>query len=102
MNLRDRASYVRTFEMVETTPLRFRIEDAIEGPAGIPDTVRNMDARAGAMTEADDAGTPLDDRSGAVGHSQASSTSRYSRGARGKSDEIATRRAAHRQPKNVS
>jgi len=70
--------------------------------AGIPDSVRNMDARAGAITEAEDAGAPLDEIRSAVGHSQASTTARYSRGARGKSDKIATLRAAHRQPKNVS
>ncbi|WP_245454057.1 integrase [Aquabacter cavernae] len=57
--------------------------------AGIPDQVWNMDARAGAITEAEDAGADLDQIRGAVGHTQASSTARYSRGALGKSRKVA-------------
>jgi integrase len=64
--------------------------------AGIPDNVRNMDARAGAITEAEDAGVDLDIIHGAVGHTQASTTARYSRGAIGKSRTVATQRLAHR------
>ena len=45
MNLRERASYVRTFEMVETTKLRQRVEDAIEGLAEI---LQAIDATAAA------------------------------------------------------
>ncbi|MCX5513735.1 hypothetical protein [Kaistia algarum] len=44
-HLRERASYVRTFEMVETTSLRQRVEDAIEGLA---DILQAIDATAGA------------------------------------------------------
>jgi hypothetical protein len=64
--------------------------------AGIPDNVWNMDARAGAITEAEDAGFDLDIIRGAVGHTQASTTARYSRGAIGKSRTVATQRLAHR------
>jgi len=44
-HLRERASYVRTFEMVETTTLRQRVEDAIEGLAEI---LQAIDATAAA------------------------------------------------------
>ncbi|QIJ74397.1 integrase [Methylobacterium sp. NI91] len=68
--------------------------------AGIPDTVWNMDARAGAITEAEDAGADLDDARAAAAHTQASTTARYSRGAVGKSRKVATLRIAHRGVKN--
>lgn len=67
--------------------------------AGIPDYIKNMDARAGAITEAEDAGASLDDIRGAVGHTQASTTARYSRGALGKSQSVAMKRNAHRTAK---
>jgi hypothetical protein len=68
--------------------------------AGIPDAVWNMDARAGAITEAEDAGADLDDARAAAAHTQASTTARYSRGAVGKSRKVATLRIAHRGVKN--
>lgn len=64
--------------------------------AGIPDAVWNMDARAGAITEAEDAGADLDTIRGAVGHTQLATTARYSRGAIGKSRTVAAKRLAHR------
>ncbi len=70
--------------------------------AGIPDEVWNMDARAGAITEAEDAGADLDTIRGAVGHTQASTTARYSRGALGKSRQVAQLRQAHRAGGNES
>ena len=48
--------------------------------AGIPDHVKNMDARAGAISEADEALAPLDEIRSTAGHSQASTTLRYVRG----------------------
>ena len=69
---------------------------AIARNAGVPDNIWNMDARAGAITEAEDAGVDLDIIRGAVGHTQASTTARYSRGAIGKSRTVATQRLAHR------
>lgn len=68
--------------------------------AGIPDGVWNMDARAGAITEAEDAGAALDEIRGAVGHAQASTTARYSRGALGKSRKVSELRSAHRLARN--
>lgn len=64
--------------------------------AGIPDEVWNMDARAGAISEADDAGAELDLIRSAAGHMQASTTARYARGTVGKSREVSKIRVAHR------
>lgn len=68
--------------------------------AGIPDEVRNMDARAGALTEADDAGAELDFIRATAAHAQASTTLRYLRGGVGKSRTVANLRAAHRAKEN--
>lgn len=68
--------------------------------AGIPDAVWNTDARAGAITEAEDAGADLDTIRGSVGHAQATTTARYSRGAIGKSRKVAQARVALRGEKN--
>jgi hypothetical protein len=67
--------------------------------AGIPDHIRNMDARAGAITEADDAQASLDDIRSTAGHSQASVTARYVRGSSGKSKHVAELRLLHRARK---
>lgn len=69
--------------------------------AGVPATVWNMDARAGAITEAEDAGADLDTIRSAVGHNLASTTARYSRGAVGKSRKVAELRSAHRAARNT-
>lgn len=89
--------------IVDETALRPYAEHAyarewrrIARDAGIPSAVWNMDARAGAITEAEDAGAELDEIRGAVGHSQASTTARYSRGAIGKARKVASLRVAHR------
>ncbi|GLS43705.1 hypothetical protein GGR33_002282 [Methylobacterium brachythecii] len=70
--------------------------------AGVPDNVWNMDARAGAITEAEDAGADLDHIRSAAAHSQTATTQRYSRGALGKSRHVAELRIAHRAAKNGS
>lgn len=49
--------------------------------AGIPKTVRNMDSRAGAISEATDAGADLEHVRHAATHSNIAMTQRYSRGA---------------------
>jgi len=67
--------------------------------AGIPDHIKNMDARAGAMTEADDAGASLDDIRLKAGHSNASTTVRYVRGLSGKSNNVAELGLLHRARK---
>lgn len=69
---------------------------AIAEAAGIPKSVRNMDARAGGISEADEAGAALDDIRSQAAHSQASTTARYVRGTIGKSRTVAQLRAAHR------
>jgi hypothetical protein len=68
--------------------------------AGLPDHVQNRDARAGFITEAEDAGADLDWVRAAAAHSQVSMTARYSRGAVGKSRKVAELRLAHRAVKN--
>jgi hypothetical protein len=75
---------------------------AIATAAGIPKNVWNMDARAGGISEADDAGAELDDIRSAAAHSQASTTVRYVRGGMGKSRKVARLRQAHRSAKNES
>jgi integrase len=47
--------------------------------AGIPDSVWNMDARAGGATEADEAGAALEAIQSALTHSKESTTLRYIR-----------------------
>lgn len=51
---------------------------------GVPKTIRNMDSRAGGITEASDAGADLEHIRHAATHSNISMTQRYSRGAEGK------------------
>lgn len=63
---------------------------------GIPKGVWNMDARAGGISEADEAGAALDDIRSQAAHSQASTTARYVRGTIGKSRKVALLRTAHR------
>ncbi len=74
---------------------------AIADKAGLPRHVWNMDARAGALTEADDAGADLDEIRSTAAHSQASTTIRYLRGSIGKSQSVARKRAAHGKAKNA-
>jgi hypothetical protein len=64
--------------------------------AGIPAHVWNMDARAGGISEADDAGADLDDIRSSAAHAQASTTARYVRGTIGKSRKVKELRNAHR------
>lgn len=65
--------------------------------AGVPDHVWNMDARAGGISEADEAGADLDSIRSAAGHNQASTTARYVRGTVGKSRKVAELRQADRK-----
>jgi hypothetical protein len=70
---------------------------SIARTAGVPDNVWNMDARAGGISEGDDAGADLDMLRSAAGHTQASTTARYVRGTIGKSRKVAELRQAHRE-----
>ncbi len=69
---------------------------AVAEEAGIPKDIWNMDARAGGISEAEDAGADLDDIRATAAHSQTSTTIRYFRGTIGKSRKVAQLRAAHR------
>lgn len=64
--------------------------------AGLPKTVRSMNSRAGAITEATDAGADLEHVRHAATHSNISMTQRYSRGAAEKVAGVMQQRTAHR------
>lgn len=64
--------------------------------AGIPDHVRNMDSRAGAISEATNAGADLEHVRHAATHSDIAMTQRYSRAGAEKVANVMTLRAAHR------
>lgn len=68
----------------------------IANACGIPKTVRNMDSRAGAISEATDAGATLEDVRHAATHSNIATTQNYSRGSTGKVANVMKLRAAHR------
>jgi hypothetical protein len=63
---------------------------------GIPDHIRNQDSRAGAISEATDAGAMLEDVRHAATHSDISQTQKYSRGATEKAAGVLKLRVAHR------
>jgi site-specific recombinase XerD len=64
--------------------------------AGIPKEVRNMDSRAGAISEATDAGADLEHVRHAATHSDIAMTQRYSRGSTEKVASVMELRAKHR------
>lgn len=64
---------------------------------GVPSTVRNMDSRAGAITEATDAGADLEHIRHAATHSDIQMTQRYSRGDAEKTANVLRIRAEHRK-----
>lgn len=64
--------------------------------AGVPKNIRNQDSRAGAITEATDAGAELEHIRHAATHSDIAMTQRYSRGDAGKAEEVARKRIEHR------
>lgn len=63
---------------------------------GVPDTVWNMDSRAGGITEADEAGSEIEDIRQLATHSNASMTRRYTRDEAKKAASVMQLRAAHR------
>lgn len=69
--------------------------------AGIPKTVRNMDSRAGAITEALSAGARLQSVRKAATHSTEAMTQRYSRGDSEEIAEVMQLRAASRDKKGT-
>jgi hypothetical protein len=64
--------------------------------AGIPANVKNMDSRAGGITEATEAGADLEHVKHAATHSNIAMTQRYSRNATAKIAGVQVKRAAHR------
>lgn len=68
---------------------------------GIPKTIRNMDSRAGAITEASDAGAPMEHIRHAATHSDLSTTQGYSRNSDDKVVNVQLARWDYRlKPKN--
>lgn len=64
--------------------------------AGVPKAVRNMDSRAGGITEATEAGADIEHVKHAATHSDITQTQRYSRGATEKIAEVQKKRNIHR------
>lgn len=64
--------------------------------AGVPDSVKSMDTRAGAITEATSSGAPLEHVQHAATHSDIGMTQRYSRGAAEKVANVMQFRTQHR------
>lgn len=89
--------------IAETTGLPWRAVEfrrnwrIIANCVGIPKSVRNMDTRSGAITEATDAGIPLENIRHASTHSDIGMVQRYSRGATEKIAEVMQLRVASRK-----
>ena len=67
--------------------------------AGVPENVFNMDSRAGAISEATDAGADLEHVRHAATHSDIKMTQRYSRNAAEKTANVQRSRSEHRKNK---
>lgn len=64
--------------------------------AGIPKAVKNMDSRAGAITEATEGGADIEHVKHAATHSNITTTQRYARVTAGKIENVQQHRLAHR------
>lgn len=64
--------------------------------AGVPDHVQNRDSRAGAATEADNLGIPIEKTGKALGHAKPDTTRIYTRGEDAITAEVAILRTKHR------
>lgn len=86
----------------ELTKLPYRADEfrrqwrKLANECGIPKSVRNMDSRAGAISEATDAGADLEHVRHAATHSDIGMTQRYSRGDVEKTANVQRARSAHR------
>jgi hypothetical protein len=69
--------------------------------ADVPADVWQMDSRAGGLTETTDAGADLESARHQAGHSNVSTTARYSRGSLAKTSEVARLRVAFRGKNGV-
>jgi hypothetical protein len=74
----------------------------VANEAGIPKEVRSMDSRAGAISEATDAGADLEHVRHAATHSDSAMTQRYSRGSKDKVAGVSRLRVAHRNKPKTS
>jgi integrase-like protein len=74
-----------------------RVWREIARACGISDEIRNMDTRAGAISEATDAGASLELVRHAATHSDVATTARYSRGSTDKIAEVMRLRAGARE-----
>lgn len=69
----------------------------IANECGIPKNIRNMDSRSGAITEAAEAGAPMEHIRKAATHSQIAQTEKYSRGDAEQAANVLRIRAEHRK-----
>ena len=82
-------------------PNRFqKLWREIAREVGVPDTVKNMDSRAGGATEADEAGADIRDLQRHMTHSDARVTGRYVRGTLDSTSRVLELRAASRKRKS--
>jgi hypothetical protein len=72
----------------------------IARPAGIPDAVWNMDARAGGAGEADEAGATIEEIRDGLTHTTTATTIRYIRKRGAKGEALADKRSARRAAEN--
>jgi len=75
---------------------------SIATAVGVPKNVRNMDSRAGAISEATDAGAELEHIRHAATHSDIAMTQKYSRGSAEKTAGVMRKRAEFRQNKKAT
>lgn len=79
------------------SPAEFRRKwRIVAGIAKIPKNIRNMDSRAGAITEATEAGIPIEHIKHAATHADIQQTQKYARGGTGKIASTMIGRAEHR------
>jgi hypothetical protein len=76
-----------------------RLWRGIATAVGVPKTVRNMDSRAGGISEATDAGADLEHVRHAATHSDIGMTQKYSRAGAEKTRNVMLLRVAHRNKK---
>ena len=91
----------------DTTGLPWRTSEyrrkwrIVADAAGIPKEVRNMDSRAGGISEATDAGADIEMVRHAATHSNVSMTMKYSRNATEKTAKVMQQRVAYREAKGA-
>lgn len=68
---------------------------------GVPKNIRNMDSRAGGISESTDAGADLEHVRHAAGHSDIGMTQRYSRNSENKTANVQQLRIVHRDKKTA-